>query len=109
MASFKRKEQLIQEAASGNDAYLKWVYDRFYMHYKAESHTQNNKSYDDCRFIEFLYTKNHKGKSFKAICDKYLFTSVSTLEARRKEYVSIFYFYLENEKAIFDAAFASNL
>ncbi len=109
MASFKRKEKLIQEAASGKDPYLKWVYYRFYTHYKAESKKQYKKSYDDCLYIEHLYNKNHDGESFGCICNKYLFTSISTLEDRRKEYVNIFYFYLENEKEIFEAAFTSNL
>lgn len=104
MALLNSKEKLIQEAAKGNNAFLYSVFKRFYTHFEAESNT-NKKAYDDCKIIDYLYRQNHKGKTFQNIAAKNFHMGLSTLEDRRLLYISIFYFYLEDEKAKSEVAF----
>ena len=107
MAGLNKNEKLICEAAKSKTAILRQTFALTASFFKADGLLKNDDS--DYRYFEYLYTVNHKAKTFYNIATKVFNTSVSTLEDRRKEYVNIFYFYLENEKEIFEAAFTSNL
>lgn len=98
MAILNTKEKLICRAAKKDDAYLYAVYKRFYLHFQAESETEPN-MYDDCHYINFLYCTDHKKHSFNNIANTIFHISLSALEDRRKRYINIFYFYLNNLEA----------
>ena len=108
MAVLNSKEKLIREAAKSNDTFLYSVFKRFYDHFRAEKNTKR-KVYDDCRNIDFLYCQDHSGLTFEQIADFVLNMALSTLEDRRALYVSIFYFYFEDEQAKREIASTSNL
>ncbi len=103
MAVLNSKEKLIQQAAQGNNLFLKSVYKKFETYFKAECST-DRKVYDDYTYINYLYCQDHKNKTFDKIARDVFGISVSTLEDRRAFYIQIFYFYLENEQAESEAA-----
>lgn len=93
MAGLNKNEKLICEAAKSRNAILRQAFALTASFLKADGLLKNDDS--DYRYFEYLYTVNHKAKTFYNIATKVFNTSVSTLEDRRKEFVTVFNFYFD--------------
>ena len=92
MAQQNKYEILIRKARTSADATLKYAYDLTLLYIEAKAELDNQK--DELRFFNYLYTKNHAPFNYHYIGNEILFTSVSTLEDRRKKFVAIFRYFL---------------
>lgn len=82
MAGLNKNEKLICEAAKSRNAILRQAFALTASFLKADGLLKNDDS--DYRYFEYLYTVNHKAKTFNNIATEVFNTSVSTLEDKKK-------------------------